>query len=123
MKTIVIALLTLLTAVSCSNERNEVKPATGSYQFYTNKAADQFDAIEVRLNGELVGTLNKPYLMGRQLDCQTEIAGMLLRVERPAGSYSMDAVAKLNGKSVSKWSGAIRIDAGDCSQSRLNSNQ
>lgn len=123
MKMIVIALLTLLTAVSCSNEREVIKPAMGSYQFYTNKASDQFDQIEVRLNGELAGSLTKPYLIGQQPDCQTEIAGMVLRVERPEGTYALEAVAKLRGKSVSKWSGTVTIKAGDCGRSRLNSNQ
>lgn len=125
MKRIAIILLTLFVGISCK-DNDDVKPAeTGTYLVYTNKAADKFDQIEVKLNGELVGTLTKPYLTTLQRstpDCDSQSSGAVVRIERPVGSYSLDAVAYLKGKAVGKWSDAIRIDAGMCGKSKLNSN-
>ncbi|RCR66217.1 hypothetical protein [Larkinella punicea] len=124
MKKNVLALVTLLAVVSCKDS-NEVKPEDlGSYLIYTSLSASKFDQVEVKLDGKTVGLLSKPYLATTQQSvppCGSETAGVVLNISRPVGSYSLDAVATLNGKQVTKWSSSVRFEVGSCKRTRLTS--
>lgn len=124
MKKIVLALVTILAVVSCK-DNNDVKPENlGNYLIYTSLAASKFDQVEVKLDGKTIGLLSKPFVPPTIISvppCGSETAGIVLNISRPVGSYSLDAIATLKGKQVTKWSSSIRFETGDCKRTRLTS--
>ncbi|GAB3929411.1 hypothetical protein [Larkinella terrae] len=124
MKKLVLALVTVLAVVSCK-DNNEVKPEElGNYLIYTSLTASKFDKIEVKLDGKTVGLLAKPFVPSTIISvppCGSETEGIVLNISRPIGSYSLDAVATLNGKQVTKWSSSLRFETGSCKRTRLTS--
>ncbi|GAB3313664.1 hypothetical protein GCM10027299_00880 [Larkinella ripae] len=121
MKKIIFALVTLIAVVSCKDQE-EIKPEMlGNYLFYTSLTASKFDQVEVKLNGKTVGLLTQSFTDANSPSCETKTSALVLNISRPAGSYSLDAVATLKGKEVTKWSDSIRIEEGSCGRSRLTS--
>lgn len=115
------ALLLIINVAGCKAV-NEVTPETGTYLVYTNMPTGKFDKLTVKLNNEEVGTLTLPFVatIGRTgPECSTPTGASVLRLERPLGSYSLDAVATLNGKQTGKWSSSIRFESGDCKRTRF----
>ncbi|WP_128547646.1 hypothetical protein [Larkinella soli] len=126
MKKIALILFSFLAVVSCK-DKEEVKPANlGTYLVYTSLNGAKFDQVEVKLNGKVVGTLNRPFLSTTQQSvppCGSETPGVVLQLERPEGSYSLDAVATLKGQLVTQWSSSVRFEAGECKRTRLTSDK
>ncbi|MFD1141675.1 hypothetical protein ACFQ4C_11175 [Larkinella insperata] len=121
MKKVLLALVTLFAVVSCK-DKEEIKPENlGTYLIYTSLNGAKFDQVEVKLNGKTVGVLTKSYAEASSPACETETSASILRISQPAGSYSLDAIATMKGKAVTKWSDSIRIEAGYCSKTRLTS--
>ncbi|MGV3559477.1 hypothetical protein [Larkinella arboricola] len=121
MKKIVLALVVLFAVVSCK-DKEEIKPENlGAYLIYTSLNGAKFDQVEVKLNGKTVGILTQSYTDANSPVCETQTSASVLHINQPAGSYSLDAVATMKGKEVTKWSDSIRIEEGECRRSRLTS--
>jgi hypothetical protein len=124
MKKIVLALVTLLAVVSCKDKEDLKPEELGSYLVYTSLTAAKFDQVEVKLNGKTIGLLSKPFVASTTQSvppCGAETEGVVINISRPVGSYSLDAVATMKGKEVTKWSTSLRFDVGSCKRTRLTS--
>lgn len=121
MKKIILALVTVISVVSCK-DKEDVKPdLSGNYLFFTNLTASKFDQVDVKIDGKTVGLLTKSYTSTVSPSCNTKTSEVVLNVNLPVGSYSLDAVATLNGKKVTSWSDSFRVEEGECGVGRLNS--
>lgn len=121
MKKVLLALVTIFAVFSCK-DKDEIKPENlGTYLIYTSLDGAKFDQVEVKLNGKTVGLLTQSYNNTASPACETQTSAAILHISQPAGSYSLDAIATMKGKQVTKWSDSIRIEAGDCGKTRLRS--
>ncbi|WP_266365275.1 hypothetical protein [Tellurirhabdus rosea] len=116
------ALLLVLGAAFGCQDKAEVQPQQGTYLIYTNMPVGKFDNLTVRVNDKEVGRIGQPFVgtvAKPTPDCDTKTGVSVIRIQRPEGSYSLDAVATLNGKQTGKWSSSLRFETGDCKRTRL----
>lgn len=114
--------LTLMVGVGCKKGDDPAPGPMGSILVYTQKASTTFDKIEIFVDGQQVGSLTKPYL-GTLIQpkplCGTATSAAVLNIERPVGSYVVEAKGWLNGKSAGSWKTTTQLDATECNRLRL----
>lgn len=115
-------LLVCICFLLASCKDKEATPATGSYVMWTNKPANKFDLIQVRIDGKPVGTLSKPYNSGPldiKPNCSSKQEGALIHLSLTVGTHQIDADAFLNGEKVDGWEGDFKIEANQCQKGLL----
>lgn len=123
MKKMALLAAVILMAAGCKDATEELQPQpqnTGSYLIYTTLPAGQFDQLELKVAGAVVGTLTTPFVAsGRQEIPVSSLPNVVLRIERPQGSYTLDAVATLKGQKTVAWSTPLRFETGKSKRSNL----
>lgn len=123
MKKIILFAAVLLAMAGCKDATEELQPqpvSTGSYLIYTTLPAQGFDHLELKVDGTVVGTLKAPFVAsGNQEIPAASQPQVVLRIERPQGSYALDAVATLKGRTTAAWSTPLRFEIGKNKRSNL----
>ena len=115
----IIISLKVLPVLSQSNIKNineDFSLDTGSVIFYSNAQAllncGSFD-IEIRINNEYAGIINKPYTNDFQPNCSNDSS--LLLIKKNVGYYNYTANIKNCGQ-YGKWNGKFKIIKNSCTK-------
>ncbi|MGV3560721.1 hypothetical protein [Larkinella arboricola] len=123
MKKITLFAAVLLAMAGCKDATEELQPqpaSTGSYLIYTTLPTRKFDHLELKVNGAMVGTLTAPFVAsGHREVPESSMSNTVLRIERPQGSYTLDAVATLKGQKTVAWSTPLRFETAKIKRSNL----
>ncbi|MFD1143717.1 hypothetical protein ACFQ4C_21490 [Larkinella insperata] len=123
MKKIALFAALLLAATGCKDETEPLQPQpknTGSYLLYTTLPAGQFDQLELKVAGAVVGTLTAPFVAtGNREVPVSSMPSTVVRLERPEGTYELEAVATLKGQKRAAWSTSLRFETGKIKRSNF----
>lgn len=112
-----------LVDMSCQSNQADVAPRpTGAYLIWTAKSTAEFDQIVVKVDGNTVGTIHRPFIVTKDKPkpvCEDR-GGGIVYVTLPAGDHSVDATGQLKGKPAGHWQGTLHVEADFCKRLELS---